>query len=389
MNAFDLAMTNKTKQFTYSIYALLLYLLIACLYFGIGVLNHLNSHFVGFEADPALFSWMLNWWPFALTHHLNPLYTNYVWWPIGFSIANTTAVPVLALLTWPVTALCGATVSYNLLALMGPILSAWAMFFLCRSLSQSALAAWFGGFVFGFSTYQIGQTLGGHINLSWLCILPLLILVSLYFCQQRLNKRWTLFWLTLCLIMQFGISREIFTSGLLMGILGWLLAVYYFKSFRLKLYWLLSLTICSLFITLLVYWPYLMAFLHHLNSAQTESVLSEVGQPLNLILPTTLTWIIPQAWAELSQYVLWGSKIEISLYFGIVMLVILGVYCVKGWRNMPQQRYLLWAFLVPLILSFGPILYLGQKPLFLLPGWVLYHIPILNKLIPVRLDMYA
>lgn len=49
-----------TQKRRIALYSLLLYVLISGLYFGIGVINHPETHFVGFEADPALFTWMLN-----------------------------------------------------------------------------------------------------------------------------------------------------------------------------------------------------------------------------------------------------------------------------------------------------------------------------------------
>ncbi len=290
---------------------------------------------------------------------------------------------------WPITAIFSPTISYNLLALLGPALSAWSAFFLCLHLSQSSCAGWIGVFVFGFSTYQIGQTLGGHLNLTWLCALPALLLTAILFCQNQRNWRWTAGLLTLWLSIQFGILREIFVSTALMGALAWLGAYWLYPAYRRVLVQLVGLLFLAAVITALIYAPYWFAFLQHLHDAQTESVLSEVGQPLNLILPTPLTALIPQAWAEVSHYVLWGSEIEISLYFGLPLLALWLIFCIKGWRRSPQQRYLFWAFLLSIIFSCGPVLYLGHMPLLPLPDALWMHISLLNKLIPVRFDLYA
>ena len=73
---------------------------------------------------------MMNWWPFALSHHLTPFYTHYLWQPVGYSIANATSIPTLALLMWPITHHWGAIVSYNLAAIYLNALSAWTAYLL-------------------------------------------------------------------------------------------------------------------------------------------------------------------------------------------------------------------------------------------------------------------
>ncbi len=172
-------MIMKNHAYWRAFLILISYALIASLYYGIGVLPHLQSHYVGYQADPSLFIWMINWWPFAISHHLNPLYTHYLWQPVGYSVANATSIPALALLMWPMTKLFGAVASYNLLAIYLNALSAWTAYLLCRYLTKSTLSAWIGGFIFGFSTYQIGQTLGGHLNLLSTFILPLLVWIAI------------------------------------------------------------------------------------------------------------------------------------------------------------------------------------------------------------------
>ena len=115
----------KQKSWSFALISLVSYALIAMTYFGWPALAHPYHYFVGDGADTSLFMWMLHWWPFALSHHISPFYTTYVWYPQGYSIANATAVPFYALLFWPITTHFGAQISYNLLAIFLSAVNAW------------------------------------------------------------------------------------------------------------------------------------------------------------------------------------------------------------------------------------------------------------------------
>jgi hypothetical protein len=41
---------------------------------------------VGNTGDPSIFIWSLQWLPFALSHHLNPLLTDYLHYPTGANL---------------------------------------------------------------------------------------------------------------------------------------------------------------------------------------------------------------------------------------------------------------------------------------------------------------
>ena len=53
--------------------------------------------------DPNFYVWCLRWWPYAVVHGLNPLYTHQIAAPAGHSLAWVTTVPPLALLAAPLT----------------------------------------------------------------------------------------------------------------------------------------------------------------------------------------------------------------------------------------------------------------------------------------------
>ena len=57
--------------------------------------------------DPNFYVWSLRWWPYAIGHALNPLYSHQIAAPAGHSLAWVTTVPPLALLATPLTLLAG------------------------------------------------------------------------------------------------------------------------------------------------------------------------------------------------------------------------------------------------------------------------------------------
>ena len=79
---------------------------------------------------------------------------------------------------WPLTWLANPVVSFNVLTLLAPALSAWTAFLLARYLTRDRFASFIGGYLFGFSSYELGQLLG-HLHMDLIFIVPLLLLFAL------------------------------------------------------------------------------------------------------------------------------------------------------------------------------------------------------------------
>ena len=112
--------------------------------------------------DPSQYMWSLAWWPHALLHGTNPLFTHSIWFPEGANIAAAATIPAAALAMWPVTAAFGPLVSYNVLAILSPALSALTAYLLCRRLTGDREASLVGGFLFGFNSYELQPASGAH-----------------------------------------------------------------------------------------------------------------------------------------------------------------------------------------------------------------------------------
>ena len=120
---------------------------------------------VGRLQDPALFIWYLQWLPFALGHHLNPLLTTYLHYPSGANLMWNTSIVFPALVLAPVTIAFGPITAYNVLCVTAVASSAWCGYLAARRFTQSWWAAVVGGLLYGFSPYVVSQSLG-HPNLA-------------------------------------------------------------------------------------------------------------------------------------------------------------------------------------------------------------------------------
>ena len=146
---------------------------------GLNVLVHPARAAVGLNpaSDYQVMTWSLKWWPYAVGHGLNPLRTQLLWPPEGFSTLWMTTIPALSLLGLPLTLTAGPLVAYNVLMLAAPILAAGAGYLLCRELTGRTAPALIGGLLFGLSPDMLGHMLSQHLDLTFVCPLPLLALL--------------------------------------------------------------------------------------------------------------------------------------------------------------------------------------------------------------------
>jgi len=162
--------------------------------------------------DPNLFTWIMRWWPYAIGHGLDPLYTHEIGKAAGHALAWVTTVPPLALLATPVTLVAGPLVSFTLLAAIALPVSAWAAFVLCRRLTGQFWPALVGGAVFGFSAYEMNHGSAGQLNLAYSLLLPILAYLILVWRDGSISTRTFVILAGLTMALQFYLSVEIFAD---------------------------------------------------------------------------------------------------------------------------------------------------------------------------------
>ena len=118
-------------------------------------------------------------------------------------------MPGLALVFAPLTFLVGPVAAYNVAAVLMPALAAWTAFLLCRYLTGAVVPSLVGGYVFGFSSYEIEHAGRGHLNLTSIFLVPLAALVVLRYLDGRIGERGVVVRLAPLVAFQLLISTEV------------------------------------------------------------------------------------------------------------------------------------------------------------------------------------
>lgn len=354
------------------------------------VLDHgasLTGRVLGQGSDPSLVMWFLCWWPYALAHHLYPLYTTLVWQPGGLNLGWTTSVPLLALLGAPLTLTLGPVAAFNVLMLLAPATAALAAYALCWRLTRQWPAALAGGYFYGFSTFEMAHS-AQHLNLSFNACIPLLLLTALERMAGRVSRAGFIFLAGLLTAAQFLISTELCATAMLIAGLTWALG-WLAPGWRAGLAGLLPEAIgAGVFAALLVS-PVLYAMFalpHELRlPAHWPGLFS--ADALNLVVPTVTTAIGGAALWPVSRNFP-GFIPEQSAYLGLPLLLLVALFI----RREPpgRARFFAWLLAGIVILSFGPHLWLGGAHTDVpLPWALLQHLPLLGAALPGRLTLYS
>jgi hypothetical protein len=368
---------------------LVLYAVFAVVWIGRGVIFHPTTHVLGdADRDKTILMWSLLWWPHAIAHGHDPFVANVVWAPHGVDLSWVTSSPTLALALSPLTAMFGAVFSYNFAALAAPPLAAWTTFLLARRLTKNVPASLVAGFLFGFSPYVISQSVS-HLNLNFVCLVPLVGLLAVRFYEGSLSSRRYTVLLALVLVLQFGISTEIFATVALLVVILFLLAALVLDVPRLiplARYTAFAYAAVAVFVS-----PYL---LHAFGGGSAPPVRPRASKHIldlaNLVYPTQTTWLRPSGSDAITSKFTSGID-EIGGYLGIPLLIILlvAVTTMRPGRARRGVWFLALAALVADLMAAGPEMTMNGRPL----GkglWSLFqHLPALGEAIPVRLAMYA
>jgi hypothetical protein len=362
------------------------YCLLSFLYFGLPVAAHPGRMVVGSDNDPKDFIWFLAWWPHAIVHGQNPIFTHEVWAPTGYDLAWTVPVPGLALPLAPLTALAGPVVAFNTAMILMPALAAWTAFLLCRYMCKAFWPSLAGGCLFGFSSYFLGHE-EGHLNLTAVFPVPLVALVALRHMDGRIGSRRLALSLGLLLAAQFSLSTEV-TATLTLALLGsCAIAFGTVPSVRGRIRSLVAPVAAGYAIAAVLVSP----LLYYVVTDFTSGLLGPTGQfvtdAANLVVPTQTTGLGGGAAVGISAH-FHGNVLEQTAYFGIPMLVILGLY-IAGRRRQPGARFLIASFVAAILGSFGSWLHVYGFRTIPLPWIAVARLPVFNNIYPARLTLYA
>lgn len=357
------------------------------LFFGPWILYRMSSWFLsGQPQDGSIFVWMLRWWPYAIGHHLDPLFTTAAWAPGGINLAWVTSVPALAVVMTPLTQAFGPLFAFNVAQLAAPALAAWTGYLLCRRIVGSFWPALAGGLLFGFSPDLISELGQGHPNLALTFLIPLAAYLAVRLLEGSVRARWAVPLLGIVLAVQLYLSTEVFATLTLTGVL---LAIVGFALGGSELRWRLrraALPAAGGYAVALVLGSPL------LYAAFTRP------RPYKPVAFTGLTHGVRSA-ADFLGYVLpgrftilggqvghrWGRDGD-PWYLGAPLILLLILFVISE-RHRRRTWLLAVGLLLILLLSLGSSL--AVFGVHILPWRALSAVPVLNRAQPGRLVSYA
>ncbi len=362
------------------------YALVSFFYLGIPVIAHPNREIVGAGWDPNLFVWMLAWWPHALIHGMNPFVTHAVWAPQGVNLSWVTSVPGLALLVAPVTLLVGPVAAYNTLAVLLPALAALTAFLLCRHITKAFWPSLAGGYLFGFSPYMFGQTIG-HPNLTAVFLVPLIALVLLRYVEGSLIGWRFVLALGGLLALQISFSTELALTLTVALALSLTVAAILVPASRRRLRLMLLPVVASYAVAMLVTAPLLTYALLHFRHGAFHPPGEYPADLLNLVIPTHLT-ALGWSWTNSIAYHFKGNAAENGAYLGLAWLAILGRFA-WSFRRVAAARLLVALVAVGVVVELGVRLEVNGRRSVTLPWHLVSGLPLFNDILPVRISMFV
>jgi hypothetical protein len=364
---------------------------------GIHLLHDLAAaHLEQLSMDPNFYTWCLRWWPYAISHGLNPFFSHLIWAPGGHSLAWVTTIPPIALLAAPLTLAAGPIVAFNLLTAFALPLSAWAAFVLCRRVTGKFWPALVGGAVFGFSAYEINHVSAGQLNLIYSLLLPLLAYQIVLWHQKVMSTRVFVAAAGITMAVQFYLFLETFadmTAVLAVAVVvGILVAGRAHRDEVVRLAKCLGGAYAVAFGLALPYLAYALTIRTPRLEANTNLDL------LSLVVPRPDATCSLQAATKASQcdqstsllhhVASWPIPVSAAGYVGLPLLVVAVVLAVTGWSRR-LVRFLVCMLAVIIVGSLGPALYFGDTRVVTLPWFWIWDLPIVRNAYPSRLMLFA
>jgi len=350
--------------------------------------QYLASHLSGAQLDqlsmdPNFYVWSMRWWPFAIAHGLNPIFSHYVGAPAGYSLSWVTTVPPLALLASPITVAAGPIVAFNLLAVLGLPLAAWAAFVLCRRLTGRFWASLVGGSVFGFSAYEMNHDVAGQLNLTYSLLLPILAYLVVVWWDHRISDRLFVMLAGLIMAVQFYLFLETFADLAALLVVALVIALPVAgRAHRPRLLRLTRMLAFGLAIAVALATPYLVYAL----SRPSPKLVAKTGMDLaSLVVPRPLgTFGI--GWLDkLAAEPIHASQ---ACYIGIPLLLLVILLAASRWSSR-LVRFLTFLLVVIIVAALGSAVHVAGHRLFSLPWSGLFGLPIVRNAFPLRLMVFA
>jgi hypothetical protein len=268
------------------------------------------------------------------------------------------------------------------------VLAAWVAYLLCFRLTRVRAAALVGGFVFGFSSYEMAQDTAA-LNLCFTVCVPALLLLVLARLDDAIGRGWAVWLAAILLILQFLISIEIFAMIFIFGGIAWGFALLLLPQRRAALRRLVVDGLVAAPFVALVLAPFLISMLRHFNAINHPVFWPYYfdADLVNLAVPTPLN-AFGCLFTGISKHFNIGTQ-EQDAYIGLPLLVMVWMFARESDRQ-PRGHFLVLLWLVFLLLSFGPRLWVaGHYSPIVLPWMLVVNLPLLGAALPGRFALFV
>ena len=375
-----------TRPALQGLLALATYQAVFAIAFARPLIRHLGVPQVReYWTDPNFYTWSMRWWPYAITHGLNPLHSAQVGAPDGYNLAWATTTPSVDLLMWPVTAAFGVVVSFNVMLLLVPPVSAWAAFVAARRLTRRFWASLLAGAVYGFNAFELVHSLQGQPNLTVIALFPLLVYLVLLWWDGALRSTWFVITMAAAMAVEFYTFDEAFVDMTLVLagslVIGYAVAG---RARRAKVLRLAGLTAVAYAAAMAAAAPYLMYALRHYPASLTRQRPIFSLSPVRLILPSSDRLFGLTPLISYSDHI---GRYSIDDYAGLPLLAVLLALAVLTWSN-KLIRLVVSAFAFVFGLALGPNVVVGTHNVLPVPWGGLWTLPLARSAEPSRLIIF-
>jgi hypothetical protein len=378
---------RRTRQFARRLLPPLVYVLVAFAY-TLPVWRDAGGLSAGGTGDNLHFMNFLAWTPHAVSTGRNPLFMRALFYPHGVNLAWNTSVPLGGLVIWPVIALFGPVVAFNVFVVATIALDGWCTYLWLRRHVSSTSAAVAGGLLVVLSAWI--PTHIPQLNLLSFWAIPLLFIAAKNVVSRTRPVLWGVV-LGLVAAVQLYLSTEMLALALItLAIALAALAATHLHDVRRFAgraaagYALSAVVFAALAVP---YIGYQLFGPYRIHGA-VEPSNRYVADLQSFMVATPVTWLFPQSVSGTVSSA-WTGRYEVITYIGVPLAVI-AVYAVARWRH---DRLVLATALTTvalLLLSLGPHLHVGGTDTgILLPSIVFTRLPLLDNLFPVRFGLFA
>jgi hypothetical protein len=380
--------SSKRRSRRESVAAFALYLAGSLILLDRGLIGQ-SHRLIGGSTDLSTYMWFMKWWPYAISHGRDPFLTDLLWAPLGVNLAWVTSIPLPTLVTLPVQLTLGEFAAYNWLCTLALPGAAFSAFLLCRRVTGEFWPSFCGGYVFGFSSYMLGQVCA-HAVLVITFPVPLAVLLALKQIDGEISSSRFSVLLATLLVAEFLSSVELFATLTLAGALALLLALGCFEgAMRARLFGLIAPTITAYLTAAIVVSPYL----YHLfaygfphEPIWTPDRFS--ADVIGFLVPEKVFALgTPKPIASLTRLLSINIP-ENGAYLGLPLIVFGEAFRRRYWPT-PVGKMLTILLTVIVIAAMGPVLHIAGRPSLMMPWAFFVKLPLISSALPIRFMMYA